>query len=92
MSAGGDELDAGQVAGDQKVREGQPARAVLGGGDVQAQQFAVSIGVDADGDQGVAAYDAAAFADLLCQCVDQTNRYGPKAATRSSRCSAIALT
>jgi hypothetical protein len=70
VRVGDDELDAGQAAGDQSAQECQPAGAVLGGGDVQAEDLAVPVGVDADRDQRMTVDDAAALADLLGQCVD----------------------
>jgi hypothetical protein len=46
VGVGGDQHDAGQAAGDQAAEERQPSRAVLGTGDVQAQDLplAVSLG------------------------------------------------
>jgi hypothetical protein len=41
---GGDQCDAGQAAGDQVSEERQPAGTVLGGGDVQAEDFPIGIG------------------------------------------------
>jgi hypothetical protein len=40
------------------------AGAVFGAGDLQAEDFAVSVGVDAGGEQGVDVDDPAAFADF----------------------------
>ena len=62
--------DTGQAAGDQRAQEGHPAGAVLRGGDVQAEDLAVPVGVDADRDQGVNVDDATALANLLGQHVD----------------------
>lgn len=45
MSVGDDQLDAGQTAGDQRTQEGKPAGAVLAGGDVDAEDLPVSVGV-----------------------------------------------
>jgi len=77
VGVGDDELDAGQAAGGQRAQEGQPAGAVLAGGDVDAKDLAVAVGVDPDGDQRVDVDDAAALADLLSQCVDPDERVGP---------------
>ena len=49
----GDQFDPGQAAGGQRPQERQPARPVLGRGHVDAQDFAVALGVDPDGDQRV---------------------------------------
>ena len=65
----GDQRDPGQAAGDQVAEERQPARPVLGGGDLDAQDFSVALGVDAGGDQGVHPDDAAVLADLEHQRV-----------------------
>jgi hypothetical protein len=66
VGVGDDRLDAGQAAGGQGAQEGEPAGAVLGGGDVDAEDLAVPVGVDADRDQCVDVDDAAALADV-CQ-------------------------
>jgi hypothetical protein len=39
MAVGGDQLHAGQAAGGQPAQERQPARAILGRGDVQAEDL-----------------------------------------------------
>ena len=70
MGVGDDELDAGQAASDQGTQEREPAGAVLGRGDVDAEDLAVSVAVDADRDQRVDIDDSAALADLLGQGVD----------------------
>jgi hypothetical protein len=49
----GDQFDPGQAAGGQRPQERQPARPVLGGGDVDAEDLAVALGVHASSDQGV---------------------------------------
>jgi hypothetical protein len=69
VGVGDDQLDAGQAAGGQGAQEGEPAGAVLGGGDVDAEDLAVPVGVDADRDQGVDVDDPVALADLLGQGV-----------------------
>ena len=53
MGVGGDQRDPGQAAGGQVAEERQPAGAVLGGGDLQAEDLAVPVGVDPGGDQHV---------------------------------------
>ena len=74
MGVRGDELDPAQAPGDQVAEEGQPAGAVLAGGDVKAEDLAVAIGVDASGDQGVDADDPAALADLEHQFLGRDER------------------
>ena len=39
----GDELDAGEAAGDQAAQEGEPGGAVLGGDDVEAERLAEAV-------------------------------------------------
>ncbi|SDN16246.1 hypothetical protein SAMN05216259_1035 [Actinacidiphila guanduensis] len=74
MGVGDDELDTGKTAGGQRSQEGEPAGAVLGGGDVEAEDFAVPIGVDSDRHQRVDVDDPAFLADLLGQGVDPDER------------------
>ena len=69
VRVGGDQPDAGQAAGDQVAEERQPAGAVLGGGDLQAEDLAVPVGVHAGREQGVHVDDPAALADLQHQRV-----------------------
>jgi hypothetical protein len=64
VGVGGDQGDAGQAAGGQVTEERQPPGAVFGGGDVQAQDLPVAVGVDAGGQQRVDVDDPAALADL----------------------------
>jgi hypothetical protein len=64
VGVAGDQLDPGQAAGGQVPEEGQPAGAVLAGGHLDAQDLAVSVSVDAGGDQGVHRHHAATLADL----------------------------
>lgn len=70
MAVGDDHVHPGQAAGDQAAQERQPARAVLGGNDVQAENLPLTVGVDAGGDQGVHRHRAAALTHLLSQRVD----------------------
>ena len=53
MRVAGDQPDAGQAAGDQVAQERQPARTVLGGGDLQAEDLAVPVAVHPGRHQGV---------------------------------------
>ena len=53
----------------QVAEESEPASAVLGGGDLQAEDLPMPVGVDAGGDQGVDRDHPAAFADLEHQRV-----------------------
>jgi hypothetical protein len=76
VRVGGDELNAGQAAGGQVPEEGQPAGAVLGGGDLQAEDLPMPVGVHAGGDQGVHAHHPAALADLQDQRVGGHERVG----------------
>ncbi|CKP46442.1 Uncharacterised protein [Mycobacterium tuberculosis] len=69
MGVAGDQRDPGQAAGDQVAEERQPAGPVLGGGDLDAQDLSVALGVDAGGDQGVHPDDAACLAHLEHQGV-----------------------
>jgi hypothetical protein len=70
------ELDAGQAAG-QPAQERRPARPVLPGSYVEAEDLAVAVGVDGGGDQGVHVDHTAVLADLHRQCVDPAERVGP---------------
>jgi hypothetical protein len=65
----GNQAHPGQAASDQVTEEGQPAGAVLRGGDLQAQDFPVPVGVDAGRDQGVDQDHAAVLTDLHRQGV-----------------------
>ena len=77
MRVGGDELDPGQAAGGQVPEERQPPGAVLGAGDLQAEDLPVPVGVHARGEQGVDVHHAAALADLQHQRVRGDERVGP---------------
>jgi hypothetical protein len=74
VAVGGDQGHAGQAAGDQAAQERQPPGAVLGGGDVDAQDLPLAVGVDAGGDQRVHVHRPAALADLLSQRIDPHER------------------
>ena len=58
---------ARQAAGGQGPQKRQPARTVLGGGDINAQDFAVALGVDPDRDQGVHVDHPSGLADFKHQ-------------------------
>jgi hypothetical protein len=73
----GDQLHAGQAAGGQAAPERQPAGAVFGAGDVQAEDLAVPVGVHRGGQQPVHVYHPAALADL------QRDRVGPAERVRT---------
>ncbi len=67
----------GQAAGREVAEEGQCA--VLGGGDLQAQDFAVTVGVDTGGYERVHVDDTAALTDLQHQGVGgPTGRRRPR--------------
>jgi len=70
VGVGDDQRDPGQAAGHQGPQERQPAGPVLGADDVQAQDLALAVGVDPDGDQGVHDLAAAVLTDLLGQGID----------------------
>jgi hypothetical protein len=63
VRVGGDQHHPGQAAGHQAAEERQPPRAVLGGGDLEAGDLPVPVGVDPGGDQPVHQHGAAALAD-----------------------------
>jgi uncharacterized protein YceK len=46
VRVGGDQGDAGQAAGGQVAEEREPSGAVLGGGDLQAEDLPVALRVD----------------------------------------------
>jgi hypothetical protein len=69
VGIGGDQLDPGKAAGGQVAEEAQPAGAVLTGGDLDAEDLPVPVGVDAGRDQRVHRHDPAALADLEDQGV-----------------------
>ena len=59
----------GQAAGGQRPQKSQPAGTVLGGRHVYAQDFAVALGVDTGGDQGVHVDHSPRLSDLQDQGV-----------------------
>jgi hypothetical protein len=74
VGVGDDQADTGQPARGQRAQEGEPAGAVLIGGDVEAEDLAAAVGVDADRDQGVHVDRAAVLADLDDQRVGPHER------------------
>jgi hypothetical protein len=74
VGVGGDEADSGQAAGGQVAEEREPAGAVFGAGDLQAEDLAVPVGVHAGSEQGVHVHDPAAFTDLQHQRVGGDER------------------
>jgi hypothetical protein len=61
------------------AEEGQPAGAVLGAGDLQAEDLPVPVGVHGGGHQGVHIHHAAALAHLQDEGVGGQERVGPGA-------------
>lgn len=76
MGVGDHQLHPRQAAGDQPAHERQPARAVLGGGDVQVEDLPVPVAVDAGREQGVHVDYAAVFTDFHREGVDPHERVG----------------
>jgi hypothetical protein len=64
VGVGGDEAHAGEAAGDQVAEECQPAGAVLGGGDLHAEDLPVSVGVHPGRHQRMHRDHAAALSHL----------------------------
>jgi hypothetical protein len=99
VGVAGDQGDAGQAAGGQVPEEPQPARAVLGAGDLQAQDFPVPVCVHPGRQQRVHVDHPAALADLQHQRIGGRERVRAgaggrvrNASTWSSRSRAISLT
>jgi hypothetical protein len=78
MGVGGDQLDAGQAAGDQVAQEGQPAGAILSRTHLEAEDLAVPVAVHAGRHQGVHVDHPTALADLEHQrvCGEERVRAG----------------
>jgi hypothetical protein len=70
------ELDSGEAADGQVAEEGQPAGAVLGAGDLQAEDLPVPVGVHGGGHQGVHACHPAALLHLQHEGVGGDERVG----------------
>jgi hypothetical protein len=77
MRVAGDQPRPAQAAGGQVAEESQPADAVLGAGDLQAEDLPVPVGVDAGGEQRVYVDHPAALADLEHQRVGGQERVRP---------------
>jgi hypothetical protein len=78
VGVAGDELDAGQAAGGQVAEERQPAGAVLARGDLDAEDLAVPVGIDAGRDEHVDRHHPPTLTDLEHQGVgrDEGERTG----------------
>jgi hypothetical protein len=74
VGVGDDEPDPGQAAGGQRAKEREPAGAVFLGADVQAEDFAVAVGVDPDRDQAGDVHRPPGLADLHRQRVQRHKR------------------
>ncbi|NQE72679.1 hypothetical protein NG2371_07172 [Nocardia gamkensis] len=74
VGVAGDELDAREAAGNQVTEKRQPAGTVLAGGDLDAEDFAVALGVDAGRDQTVHVDHAPVLADFQHQGVGGDER------------------
>lgn len=62
VRVGDDELDPAQAAGDQRPQEPQPAGAVFGGDQVDAEDLALPVGVDPVGEHDRDLHDPPALA------------------------------
>ena len=69
MGVGGDQPDPGQAASDEVAEEREPAGAVLTGGDLDAEDLTVPIGIDTGSHKGMDRDDPATFAHLQHQRV-----------------------
>ena len=72
----GDEFHPGQTPGGEVAEERQPAGPVLGGGDLQAEDLAVPVPVDAGGDQHGDVDHPAALTDFHRQGIAGHERVG----------------
>lgn len=70
--------------------ESQPTRAVLGGADIDAQDFAVALGVDPDGDQACTLTNRPPSQTLSTKASAATNVYGPAPRGRVRKASTAA--
>jgi hypothetical protein len=77
VRVGGDQGDAGQAAGGQVAEERQPPGAVLGGGDLRAEDLPVAVGVHAGGKHRVDVDGPPGLADLEDQGVRSQERVRP---------------
>ena len=76
VGVGSDQLDSGQAAGGQRPPDRQPAGAVLAGGHVDAQDFAVALGVIVARTFSTTA-DTALANNAVNMAVDNRTRSGP---------------
>ncbi|SNR99771.1 hypothetical protein SAMN06272737_1612 [Blastococcus mobilis] len=77
VGIGGHQLDSAEAAGGQVAEEGQPAGAVLGGSDLQAEDLPVPVGIHPGRHQRVHVDHPAALADLEHQGVGGDEGVGP---------------
>ena len=70
VGVGDDQGHAREPPGHQAAQEGRPARPVLGGDEVEAEDLPVAVGVHPGGDDDGHVDDAAALSDLLGQGVE----------------------
>ena len=70
VGIGDDQLDPGQAASDQPAQQRQPAGAILAGGDVEAEDLPVPVGVDPGRDERVHVHHLGVLADLDPQRID----------------------
>ena len=73
----GDELNSGQPAGGQIAEEPEPARAVLGGSDLQAQDLPVPVSIHTGRHERVHVDHPAALTHLQDEGVGGDERVGP---------------
>jgi hypothetical protein len=77
VGVGDHELHAGQATGHEATQEGRPARSVLAGHDVDAQDLPLAVGVHGRGDDGRHVDDPASFPAALRECVKPHVGVGP---------------
>jgi collagen type II alpha len=77
VGVGDDQLHPGQAAGDQPAQKRQPPGAVLGGGDIQAEDLPVPVGVDPGRDQRVHVHHPPGLAHLHRERVHPHERVRP---------------
>ena len=76
VGVGGDQSYPGDLAGGQRALEGEPARSVFGGAEVDVEDLPVAPRVDSDRDQGVHVDHPPGFTDLEHQRVGSDERVG----------------
>jgi hypothetical protein len=99
VGIGDDQLDPGQAASDQPAQQRQPAGAILAGGDVEAEDLPVPVGVDPVAMSACTFTTRASSRTLTLSASTQQKVYGPVSSGRSrnavtwtSRWAAISLT